>query len=158
MMAGPNYPVQWEDFSAIIIATDEEIQRLKIREGSTTKKSTPSNTNNTKESHPNNSKFKLTDEECKEHVEGNLCFKCHKKGHASKDCCGERTVYAKFKKKKAQVTNVETQEEPSTSKGKAKAQIKEVAQEEEEDCNDSRNFLLFFPILLVPNSSSFIVT
>ena len=93
--------------------------------------------NNNKEARPNNSKFKLTDKERKEHVEGNLCFKCHKKGHASKDCRGERTVYADFKKKKAPVTNVETQEESNTSKGKGKAQIEEVTQEEDEDFTHS---------------------
>ena len=45
-----------------------------------------------------NSKFKLTNEEKKEHMDGHLCFKCHKPRHGSKDCKNPWTVYSKVRK------------------------------------------------------------
>jgi hypothetical protein len=84
-----------------------------------------------KDTRPNNSKFKLTEEEQKEHVDNNLCFKCHKKGHSSKDCKGTCTIYSEFKMTRTQVSNVETKENEPKTKGKARARIKEVATKEE---------------------------
>ena len=78
-------------------------------------------------------KFKLTKEEQRDHTEGNLCFKCHRKGHASKDCKSERMVYSKYKKKKAQVASTSTADAATSSKGKEKevAKIEEVEDKED---------------------------
>jgi hypothetical protein len=97
------YPPAWEDFRNRLIAADEEVQRLRGWERTTPpKKNTSANTSSSaptkKEVKPDNSCFKLSDEEKKEHAEQNLCFKCYKKGHSSKDCHGERTIYSDFKK------------------------------------------------------------
>ena len=54
-----------------------------------------------------NSKFKLTDEEKKEHMDGHLCFKCHKPGHRSKDCKNPWTIYSEVQK----VTEVKVKED-----------------------------------------------
>jgi hypothetical protein len=92
-----------------------------------------SNSNPKKEIRTDNSKFKLSDEEKKEHAEQNLCFKCHKKGHSSKDCKGKRTVYTDFKKKKAQVSIIAVHNDPK-GKGKEIAKIEEdELYEDEED-------------------------
>jgi hypothetical protein len=123
------YPPAWEDFRNQLIAADEEVQHLRGWERTTPpKKNSSTNTSASnptkKEPKPNNSCFKPSEEEKKEHVEQNLCFKCHKKGHSSKDCHRERTVYSDFKKKKAQVAAI-TPKDPK-GKGKAVATIKEV--------------------------------
>jgi hypothetical protein len=120
------FPRQWDDFVLAVEQTDEDLQRLKERER-LTKKMTPSVSRDKKEAKPNLSKYWLSDSEQKEHVDGNLCFKCHKKGHSSKECKGTRTVYSKYRKSQAQVSNVETKD----VKGKAKAKIEEVAAKEE---------------------------
>jgi len=110
-MAG-RYPVRWNDFTTLVIEVDEELQALKGQDSNTQSKkgtnTTNTNTNCTQEKCPDNSKFKLTDKEWKEHVKGNLCFKCHKKGHASKDCKSEWTIYSEVKKKKAVVASTTT--------------------------------------------------
>jgi hypothetical protein len=122
------YPATWIDFRNRLIEVDEEIQRLKGWSDRTPPKKTAtsssSNSNVKKEVRPDNSKFKLSDEEKKEHAKQNLCFKCHKKGHSSKDCKGERTVYSEFKKKKAQVSIVTVHDNPK-GKGKEIAKIEE---------------------------------
>jgi hypothetical protein len=136
MIAGA-YPATWIDFRNRLIEVDKEIQRLKGWSDRTPPKkpslSSSSNTTAKKETRPDNSKFKLTNEDKKEHAEQNLCFKCHKKGHSSKDCKGERTVYADFKKKKAQVSAITTHDDPK-GKGKEIAKIdEEELYEDEED-------------------------
>jgi hypothetical protein len=83
--------------------------------------STQKNAHKTNWSHPDNSKFKLSEEQ-KEHIDGNLCFKCHKTRHTSKDCKGTHTIYSKFKK--TQVSNFKVKE--SKSKGKVKVWLAEV--------------------------------
>jgi hypothetical protein len=122
------YPAAWIDFRNRLIEVDEEIQRLKGWSDRTppkkTTSTTSSNSNTKKDTRPDNSKYKLTDEDKKEHAEQNLCFKCHKKGHSSKDCKGERTVYAEYKKKKAQVSTVTTHDDPK-GKGKEITKIEE---------------------------------
>ena len=45
-----------------------------------------------------NSKYKLSDEEKKEHIDGHLCFKCHKPRPGSKECKNPRMVYSEVKK------------------------------------------------------------
>jgi hypothetical protein len=74
-----------------------------------------------KEERPNNSKYRLMEDEKKEHMDKHLCFKCHKTGHSSSTCKNPHTVYSKVKK--TSIANVEEarSEEPSTSKGKDKA-------------------------------------
>jgi hypothetical protein len=128
MIAGA-YPATWIDFRNRLIEVDEEIQRLKGWSDRTPPKKTAasssSSSNVKKEVRPDNSKFKLSDEEKKEHAEQNLCFKCHKKGHSSKDCKGERTIYSEFKKKKAQVSVVSAHHDEPKGKGKEIAKIEE---------------------------------
>ena len=102
----------WATFIEAVIETDEAQQRRREQKKLTTpKKSATSttNTNNNKGPREDLSKFKLSDEERKEHNAKNLCFKCHKAGHTLKDCKGQRTIYAEFKK--TQVANVEVTEE-----------------------------------------------
>ena len=108
IMAGPYFPMDWDEFRTHLILCDEQLQRQKVREtGTTQKKPASSNQVSTSSSTPkkdsrpkvDNSKFKLSETEKKEHVDQGLCFKCHKKGHNSKDCKGTRTVYADVKKK-----------------------------------------------------------
>src|SRR5713101_4155287 len=99
-----SYPANYDRFCVQIIEVNKEFYHLKKRD-SPAKKATTSTKDEKKGPHPNNSKYKLTEEERKEHTEGNLCFRCHKKGHASKDCKSDWVVYAEYKKKKAQVAS-----------------------------------------------------
>jgi len=103
--------LHWNDYLPLAISIDEEVQRLKGHEGKTKKPNTNTNAASTSKdtNRSENYKFKLSDAERKEHLEGGLCFKCHKKGHNSTECKGTRTVY-KDVKGKAQVANVETTE------------------------------------------------
>jgi len=103
--------LHWNDYLPLAISIDEEVQRLKGHE-SKPKKGNNTNTTASTSKDTNqleNYKFKLSDAERKEHLEGGLCFKCHKKGHNSTECKGTRTVY-KDVKGKAQVANVKTTE------------------------------------------------
>ena len=120
IMAGPYFPMAWDEFRTHLILCDEQLQRQKVKESAITpKKPTPSNQPSTstpkKDPKPkiDNSKFKLSEAEKKEHVDQGLCFKCHKKGHNSKDCKGVRTVYSEVKKKapvaEVHVANIEEQ-------------------------------------------------
>jgi hypothetical protein len=122
------YPATWIDFRNRLIEVDKEIQHLKGWSDRTPPKKTTSsslsNPNVKKEVRLDNSKFKLSDKEKKEHTKQNLCFKCHKKGHSSKDCKGKRTIYAEFKKKKAQVSAIAIHNDPK-GKGKEIAKIEE---------------------------------
>jgi len=54
-----------------------------------------------------NSKYKLTNKEKKEHMDRHLCFKCHKPGHRSKDCKSPQTIYSEVQK----VTEVKVKED-----------------------------------------------
>src|SRR5258708_23643829 len=125
------YPANYDRFCARIIKVDKELYHLKKRDAPS-KKATTSTKDEKKGLRPDNSKYKLTEEERKEHTEGNLCFRCHKKGHASKDCKSDRTVYAEYKKKKAQVTSTSS-DAATSSKGKEKeiAKVEEVEDEED---------------------------
>ena len=120
IMAGPYFPLGWDEFRTHLILCDEQLQRQKIKETATTPKkptsSTQPSTSAPKKDNkpkPDNSKFKLSDAEKREHVDQGLCFKCHKKGHNSKDCKGTRTVYSEVKKKtpvaEVQISNIEEQ-------------------------------------------------
>jgi hypothetical protein len=123
------FPHDWDDFVVAMEQANEDLQRLKERER-LAKKNTPSASKD-KDAKPNQSQYKLTKDKQKEHIEKNLCFKCHKKGHSSKECKGTQTVYSKFKKSQAQVSNIKAKE--PKGKGKAKARIEEVVAEEEEN-------------------------
>ena len=103
-------PHDWDDFVNAVIDTDKDLQHACNEEKSSQKKKASTSTAMTSSTskdpnRPNLSKFKLSDEERKEHVNGNLCFKCHKKGHSSKECKGERTIYKDVRK--ALVANIE---------------------------------------------------
>jgi len=94
----------YQDYIQVLITTDEVLQHLRTKE----QKKTFSSTNatalgsgspkNDGKPRVNNSKFKLSEEEKKEHMDGHLCFKCHKPGHGSKDCKNPRTVYSEVRK------------------------------------------------------------
>ena len=103
-------PHDWGNFVSTVINMDKDLQHAQNKEkhSNPKKKALTSNTTSTSKdpNHPNLLKFKLSDDKRKEHVEGGLCFKCHKKGHASKDCKNETMVYKDTKK--AQVANIET--------------------------------------------------
>jgi hypothetical protein len=126
LVLAPHMLLHWNDYLHLTISTDKELQHLKGKDTTPQKRSFTSMSMDNKP-HPNNSKFKLLDDEKKEHVEQGLCFKCHKKGHNSRECKGECTVYKEFKAGRAQVANVET-----TDKGKEK----EVTPIENEDFVD----------------------
>jgi len=130
------FPAAWVNFVTTIIKTNEDIQRGKEKASLTKKKdgkSTKDTTTSGKKT--NNSKYKLTDEELKEHMEKKLCFKCHKPKCSSSTCTNPHTVYSKTKKK-AQVANITTKEKKEAKKAK----IKEVkAEEEKEDVEDFSN-------------------
>ena len=128
-----SYPANYNQFHARIIEVDEEFYHLKKRD-SPTKKTTTNTKDEKKGPHPDNSKYKLTKEEQKEHTEGNLCFQCHRKCHASKDCKLDQVVYAEYKKKKAQVASTSTANAATSSKGKEReiAKIEEIEDEEED--------------------------
>ena len=124
----------WNMFSQVAIRVDEKFQQLKTKDtsSSSSKKTTTTGKPTPEKPKTDNSKYKLSEAERKEHVDQKLCFKCHKKGHASKDCKGERTVYSEFKKKQVAAT---TTEDPK-GKGKQVAHVDEYdekAPEYEED-------------------------
>ena len=96
-------PHDWDDFVSAIIDTDEDLQHTHNEEKSSQKKKASTSTSKDP-NHPNLSKFKLSNDKRKEHIDGGLCFKCHKKGHSSKECKGEQTVYKDIKK--ALVANI----------------------------------------------------
>jgi hypothetical protein len=123
----PHMLLHWNDYLRLAISTDKELQCLKGKDSTPQRKSTTIGTSTSKDNRnrPNNSKFKLSDDKKKEHVEQGLCFKCHKKGHNLRECKGERTIYREFKSGRAQVANVKT-----TGKGK------EVTPIEDEDFVD----------------------
>jgi len=94
----------YQDYVQVLISTDEVLQRLRTKEQKKTfgsSNATASGSNSTKSNEKprvDNSKFKLSEEEKKEHMDGHLCFKCHKPGHGSKDCKNPRTVYSDVRK------------------------------------------------------------
>jgi len=90
----------YQDYVQVLISTDKVLQCLRTKEqkktfGSTN--ATASGSGSPKSDgkpQADNSKFKLSEEEKKEHMDRHLCFKCHKPGHGSKDCKNPRTVYS----------------------------------------------------------------
>jgi hypothetical protein len=121
------FPHQWDDFVLTVKLANKDLHRLRERERPT-KKNTPSVSKDKKDTKLDQSKYKLSDSNQKEHINGNLCFKCHKKGHSSKECKGTHTVYSEFKKSQAQVSNIKTKE----TKSKGKAKIEEIMAKEED--------------------------
>ena len=112
------------------IQTDEHLQGLKTRNSpkKQDKKGNTALTSKTQGERADNSKYKLTNTEKKEHTDGNLCFKCHQKGHSSRECKNPCTVYSEVKRK-TPVAKVETKEKKDKGKGKdksTKAKIEEV--------------------------------
>jgi hypothetical protein len=95
---------------AVII--DEMLQQIKEHtKGKTSTSTTSKGKASDQKAKPDNSKYKLSDAEQQEYVNGNLCFKCHKKWHTSKDCKGTRTVYSEVKK--TSISNVNARGGPS---------------------------------------------
>ena len=112
----------FDQLCATAIRTDELLQSVKSRNAPKKGDKKGGNPSKTTGEKVDNSKYKLTKEEKKEHTEGNLCFKCHEAGHGSRNCPNPRTVYSETKKKKARVSNVQTKEKTKAKdKGKAKA-------------------------------------
>ena len=90
----------YQDYVQVLISTNEVLQRLCTKEQKKTfgsSNSAASGSGSAKSDgkpQVDNSKFKLSEEEKKEHMDGHLCFKCHKPGHGSKDCKNPRTIYS----------------------------------------------------------------
>ena len=108
-MAGHTHAT-YQDFVRLVVTIDEDLQRVKEKERTYKK---PSGSGSSKpeskggdKSKSDNSKYKLSEEEKKEHVDGHLCFKCHKPRHGSKDCKNPRMVYSEVRK----VASVKTKE------------------------------------------------
>jgi len=114
----------YHDFVHTLIATDEALQCLQVKEGkkaftpNTSASGSGSSKTEKDKARPDNSKFKLTDKEKKEHMDRHLCFKCHKPGHRSKDCKNPWTVYSEVRKV-AEVT----------------AKVEEISEEDFSDCD-----------------------
>jgi len=115
-------PHQWDTFVNAVINADEDLQRTRNEEEKAAKKTTSYTSASTSKDPtcPNLTKLKLTNDKHKEHVDSSLCFKCHKKGHGSKECKSERTVYKEFKAKKAQVANIKTMADTTAKIGEVK--------------------------------------
>jgi len=108
-MAGHTHAT-YQDFVCLVVTIDEDLQQVKEKERMYKK---PSGSSSSKpeskggdKSKSNNSKYKLSEEEKKEHIDRHLCFKCHKPGHGLKDCRNPQMVYSKVKK----VASIETKE------------------------------------------------
>jgi len=88
----------YQDYVQVLITTNEVLQHLCTKEqkktfGSTNTAALGSGSSKSdRKPQVDNSKFKLSEEEKKEHMDGHLCFKCHKPGHRSKDCKNPRTI------------------------------------------------------------------
>ena len=124
------FPTDWGDFVRAVIDTDEDLQRAK-------EKKATSHTTTKMGDRPDNSKYKLTEEERKEHMEMKLCYKCHQPNCNSKRCKNPHTVYSDFKKGRAQVAKAGPRPRPQKTEGKAK--IPEVKVQSEYEM--MRNFL-----------------
>jgi len=96
--------VNYQDYVQILITTDEVLQRLRTKEqkktfGSTNAMASGSGSPKSDgKPRVDNSKFKLSEEEKKEHMDRHLCFKCHKPDHGSKDCKNPQTIYSEVRK------------------------------------------------------------
>ena len=103
----------YQDYVQVLITTDEVLQCLCTKEQKKTFSSTNATALGSGSSKSNgkpqvdNSKFKLSEEEKKEHMDRHLCFKCHKPGHGSKDCKNPRTIYSEVRKVAEVKTKVE---------------------------------------------------
>jgi len=100
-MAGHTHAT-YQDFVWLAVMIDKDLQRIKEKERGWRKPlgsglSKPESKGSEKPK-ADNSKYKLSDEDKKEHIDGHLCFKCHKTGHGSKECKNLRTVYSEVKK------------------------------------------------------------
>ena len=122
------------DLCRAAIQTDERLQGLKTRNSpkKQDKKGNTASTSKTQGEQVDNTKYKLTDAEKKEHTDGNLCFKCHQKGHGSRECKNPRTVYSEVKKK-TPVAKVEAKEKSKGKEKTTKAKIDEVKAKDESD-------------------------
>ena len=125
------------------IQTDKWLQGLKTHNSpkKQDKKGNTMSTSKTQGEKVDNSKYKLTDAEKKEHTDGNLCFKCHQKGHSLRDCKNPHMVYSEVKKK-TQVAKVEMKDKKDKGKGKdksTKAKIDEVKAKDESDTTTDAN-------------------
>ena len=150
-MANNNF-MTFDQLCATAIRTDELLQSVKNRNAPKKGDKKGGNPSKTTGDKVDNSKYKLTEEEKKEHTKGNLCFKCHESGHGSRNCPNPCTIYSETKKKKARVSNVQAKEKTKAKdKGKAKAstskkaKVKEVAAKSDSETaadadNESEDF------------------
>jgi len=92
----------YQDFVQLAVTIDKDLQRIKEKErgwrkplGSGLSKLESKGSEKPK---ADNSKYKLSNKEKKEHIDRHLCFKCHKPRHGSKECKSPQTVYSEVKK------------------------------------------------------------
>ena len=114
------------------IQTDERLQGLKTWSNPTKTKKKIGSSSCSQGEKVDNSKYKLTEEEKKEHMDKKLCFKCHQKDHLSRECKNPHTVYSEVKKKTS-VTNIEAKGKGKDKAKTPKTMIKEVKAKDESD-------------------------
>jgi hypothetical protein len=102
----------YQAFIALVIRMDENRQRNKEQNRGNTSRGQGGTQQKDRKDCPKDNKYQLTEAERKEHFKQNLCFKCHKKGHSSSKCKGQRTVYKVVKK--APVVAIDKAKEEST--------------------------------------------
>jgi len=92
-IAGRNFAT-YQDYIRALISTNEALQQLCTKDqkksfgsgNSVASGSGSAKLDNKDKPCVDNSKYKLTDKEKKEHMDRHLWFKCHKPSHSSKDC------------------------------------------------------------------------
>jgi len=92
----------YQDFVRLAVTIDKDLQRIKEKERGWRKPlgsgSSKPESKGSEKPKADNSKYKLSDEDKKEHIDGHLCFKCHKPGHGSKECKNPQMVYSEVRK------------------------------------------------------------
>jgi hypothetical protein len=126
----------YQGFIALLIRTDENRQQNKERNrGNTSQGQGGQQKKDGKDKPKGESKYKLTEEEQKEHYDKKLCFNCHKPGHNSKECKGAKTVYKEVRK--TQVAEVETSDKTPTNAEASSSNTSKGKEKEKEDFMDS---------------------
>ena len=76
------YPRRWEEFVEVVVATDEDLQILRVRENRSTAASKRARRGTPSSDRPP----RMTPEERERHRKEGLCYYCHEKGHRAIAC------------------------------------------------------------------------